>query len=112
VPPIKRGKKLINGLDVPAKLFTRKLGDCDTKSLALVSTLLHQPSIKCILVMVTNPDHMFVAIRGVPTAYQTSITYQGQKYIVCEPVGPARLKIGELAFKDCKTTQIFKIENN
>ncbi len=109
IPPDKRGKKLINGLDVPAKLFLRKVGDCDTKSLAFVSTLLHHPNTKTVLITVEG--HMFAGVRGTPTAYQSSVTFQGEKYIICEPVGNARLKVGELAFKDRKVKHIAKIAN-
>lgn len=108
-PPSSRAGKYIGELDVPAKMLTVGTGDCDTKSILFASVLLHQPSIKVAVVLVDNPSHMFAAVRGVPTAYQAFIEYQGEKYIVCEPVGNARLPIGELGFKDCKTRMVVKM---
>ncbi len=108
-PPASRGNRYIGELDVPAKMLTVGTGDCDTKSVLFASVLLHQPSIKVAVVLVDNPGHMFAAIRGVPTAYQAHITHQGEKYIICEPVGNARLPIGQLGFKDCRTRLVVKI---
>lgn len=108
-PPAARGKRYTGELDVPAKMLTVGTGDCDTKSVFFVSALLQHPTIKTVVVLVSNPDHMFVAYRGVPTPYQAYITYQGEKYIVCEPVGNARLPIGKLGFADCKTRLVAKI---
>lgn len=108
-PPASRKGKYIGELDVPAKMLTTRTGDCDTKSVFFASTLLHQPNIKVVVVLVSNPDHMFAAIKGVPTAYQSYITYQGEKYIVCEPVGNARLPIGKLGFQDCRTRLVVKV---
>ena len=109
-PPSARNGKYISEIDVPAKMLTGGTGDCDTKSVFFASVLLHQPSIKVAVVLVDNPSHMFAAIRGVPTAYQAYITYQGEKYIVCEPVGNARLPIGQLGFKDCQTKLVVPIK--
>jgi hypothetical protein len=108
-PPANEYGKFINGLDTPARMLLKGKGDCDTKSIVFVSTLLHDKRFKMLFVMVTNPDHMFVGIRGVPNPYQASITYQGEKYIVCEPVGEARLKMGQLAFKNCQVTHILPV---
>ncbi|TAE17411.1 MAG: hypothetical protein EAZ95_06530 [Bacteroidetes bacterium] len=108
-PPASRKGVYIGELDVPAKMLTVGTGDCDTKSVFFVSTALHQPTIKTVVVLVDNPSHMFVGVKGVPTPYQAYITYQGEKYIVCEPVGNARLPIGQLGFKECKTKMVVKI---
>jgi hypothetical protein len=109
-PPTSYDGKFINGLDTPAKMLLKGKGDCDTKSVLFASTLLHDTRFKMIFVLVANPDHMFMAVRGVPNAYQAGMDYQGEKYIICEPVGEARLKMGQLAFKDCRVTHIIPLK--
>lgn len=108
-PPASRGKRYTGELDVPAKMLAVGTGDCDTKSVFFASTLLHHQSIKVAVVLVDNPSHMFAAIRGVPTPYQAYIEYQGEKYIVCEPVGNARLPVGKLGFPECRTRLVVKM---
>lgn len=76
----------------PSMCLTEGTADCDSKCILFSSILSHNRDID--IVYVTVPGHLLLGIKGIPNAYQKYITYQGQKYILCEPVGPARLAFG------------------
>lgn len=93
VPPSEWNGKIIAGLFPPSILLKAGWGDCDSKAMLFCSILANNPIYEIVGVHV--PGHLYLAIKGVPQAYQATITYKGEEYIVCEPVGPARLELGK-----------------
>jgi hypothetical protein len=93
IPPAETKEKAIEGLLPPSWSLTVGYGDCDTKAMLFVSTLSHNPEYDIILLGL--PSHMLVAIKGIPKPYQDVYEYQGERYILCQPVGPARLNFGD-----------------
>lgn len=93
IPDMKMDDRIISGIFPPHISLVKGWGDCDTKAMIFSSILAHDPSYE--VIAVTVPGHLYLAIKGVPKPYQQSIEYQGQKYIVCEPVGPGRLPFGK-----------------
>lgn len=91
-PPNSMGDKVISGLFPPPTLLLKKWGDCDSKAMLFASTLSHDSSYT--IVAVNVPGHTFLAIKGIPQAYDSVISYRGDRYIACEPVGPARTPFG------------------
>ncbi|OJJ22111.1 hypothetical protein BKI52_08715 [marine bacterium AO1-C] len=88
--------KQTGGIFPPSLALTNGYADCDTKAVLFASVLLHNPRYK--IVFITIPGHLFLAIKGIPKPYQKYITYRGEKYILCEPTGPARLAFGQDGF--------------
>jgi hypothetical protein len=93
IPPQKWNNKIISGLFPPSISLKEGWGDCDTKAMILSSILANNPNYE--IIAVTVPGHLFLAVKGVPQAYQNTVSYKGEEYIICEPVGPARLELGK-----------------
>ncbi|MCS6832989.1 MAG: hypothetical protein NZ521_05410, partial [Flammeovirgaceae bacterium] len=106
IPPMTWNGKIIAGLFTPSILLKEGWGDCDSKAMLFCSILANNPMYEIIGVHV--PGHLYLAVKGVPQAYQATITYKGEEYIVCEPVGPARLELGKKS--QYYTAPIKKIE--
>lgn len=91
-PELYKGKET-NGLFPPYLALLKGWADCDTKCMIYASILGRDPRFK--IVFITGPGHLLLGIRGVPKPYQDYVNFRGEKYILCEPVGPARLNFGE-----------------
>jgi len=92
VPPQEEGGKFIGGVYPPSMSLVKGYGDCDSKGVLFASILAHNPDYKVLGLRITG--HLFMAVKGVPRPYFKTVMYHGAEYIVCEPVGPARLPIG------------------
>ncbi len=92
IPPTEYNNKIIEGLLPPSLSLKLGYGDCDTKAMIFASTLSHSTDYD--MLVLTVPNHVLMAVKGIPKPYQEFIEYQGEKYILCQPVGPARLNFG------------------
>jgi transglutaminase-like putative cysteine protease len=81
------------GFQTPVGLFTQNRGDCDTKTVALVSIL---RSYGIDAVLVTVPGHMFAGIDLPPSPGDHTFEYRGRKYVSAEPSGLG-FPLGKLA---------------
>ncbi|NJL14646.1 MAG: hypothetical protein HC913_17685 [Microscillaceae bacterium] len=106
VPPEYTGGRYVHELFPPSLMLIRGKGDCDSKSTLFTSILRHDARFKLVLVSTENPHHMYVGIKGVPKPYQDYFTFRGERYLVCEPVGPSRMNLGALAFKESRITEV------
>lgn len=104
IPADVYNNKQTGGIFPPSLALTQGYADCDTKAVLFASVLLHNPRYK--IVFITIPGHLFLAIKGVPKPYQKFITYRGEKYILCEPTGPARLAFGKDGFSNYTINKI------
>lgn len=107
IPPDRDGEKFIGGMLSPAQSLHEMWGDCDTKSLLLASLLAHDPRYKLALVGV--PNHMFLAVEGIPRPYEFSLTFQGKQYLALEAAGPGRTPIGETYEKYRTITEVYPL---
>lgn len=104
IPADLYNNKQTGGIFPPSLALTKGYADCDTKAVLFASVLLHNPRYK--IVFITIPGHLFLAIKGVPKPYQKYITHRGEKYILCEPTGPARLAFGKDGFSNYTINKI------
>lgn len=92
IPPQQEGGKFIGGVYPPSLSLLKGHGDCDSKATLFTSILMHDPDYKIIGLRISG--HLYLGVNGVPRPYFKTVMYHGEEYIVCEPVGPARLPIG------------------
>lgn len=83
------------GFSTPLKLIYQNRGDCDTKLVAVNSTLKNLYNVKTIAVAV--PEHIFIGFKMTVQPGDDYIVYNGQKYVLAEPVGPAIQPIGKVS---------------
>lgn len=108
IPAEVYNNKQTGGIFPPSLALTKGYADCDTKAVLFASVLLHNPRYK--IVFITIPGHLFLAIKGIPKPYQKYVTYRGEKYILCEPTGPARLAFGKDGFSNYTINKIEPIQ--
>jgi len=91
-PPNKYKGKIISGLFPPPLSLNKGWADCDSKAVLFASIYLSIS--KSPVVLLESPGHISCGIRGIPGPYDQSVTYRGKKYIIAEPVGPGKLRLG------------------
>ena len=92
IPPTRSNSKVISGVLSPPQIFIEKWGDCDSKVLLISSILAHEPRYKILLVYLEK--HLLMAFEGRPHPNDSFIVFQGSKFILADPTGPAHLKLG------------------
>ena len=92
IPPTRSNSKVISGILSPPQIFIEKWGDCDSKVLLISSILAHEPRYKILLVYLEN--HLLMAFEGRPHPNDSFIVFQGSKFILADPTGPAHLQLG------------------
>ena len=92
IPPIHSNSKVISGILTPPQIFIEKWGDCDSKVLLISSILAHEPRYKILLVYLEK--HLLMAFEGRPHPNDSFIVFQGSKFILADPTGPAHLQLG------------------
>ena len=83
------------GFSPPLEMIAQNLGDCDSKSTAmmgLLPLLLAERSVAIFLV----PKHAFLGIEMEPREGDAHYTHQGKVYVLMEPTGPRVRPIGSL----------------
>jgi hypothetical protein len=88
------GKKT-GGILPPITAIVQGWGDCDTKTALVSSILSNWPQIRMIGISV--PGHYLMAVLQIPGKSDLFIEYQGLKYVLLEPSGPAWLPPGRVA---------------
>jgi hypothetical protein len=91
VPMLVNGRQT-GGIYPPLETVAKGRGDCDTKSALLASILLNWGKVK--LVGVGVPDHYLMAVLANPAKGDAFVEYQGLRYVLMEPAGPAWLPPG------------------
>jgi hypothetical protein len=91
VPMLVNGRQT-GGIYPPLETVAKGRGDCDTKSALLASILLNWGKMK--LVGVGVPDHYLMAMLANPAKGDAFVEYQGLRYVLMEPAGPAWLPPG------------------
>jgi hypothetical protein len=91
VPMLVNGRQT-GGVYPPLETVARGRGDCDTKSALLASILLNWGKMK--LLGVGVPDHYLMAVLRNPGKGDAFVEYEGLRYVLMEPAGPAWLPPG------------------
>jgi len=84
------------GFNPPAKLLWENQGDCDSK-MTLTATILRALMPRINMVMIYIDQHAFIGIDIPAEVGEKTIDYQGIKYLLGEPTGPALYRLGKLA---------------
>jgi len=92
IPPDSVDGKSIGGVLPPPLAFQMGWGDCDTKAIIFASILSHDPNAELVFLFV--PNHVLLAVESIPRPFQEYIDYQGKRFVIAEPVGPARHDFG------------------
>lgn len=83
------------GFATPIELLHNNLGDCDSKSVAMISILRNMyPSMR--MMMVYIPEHTFVGFQIPATSSDIALRIQGSTFVLAEPVGPRLMPLGQL----------------
>jgi len=91
VPDIVDGRRS-GGVYPPADALLRGKGDCDTKTALLASILLNWNRMN--LIGLNVPNHYLMGILRNPAKGDVYIDYNGLRYVLLEPAGPAWLSPG------------------
>jgi hypothetical protein len=83
------------GILPPITAIMQGWGDCDTKTALVSSILTNWPQLRMIGVSV--PGHYLMAVLQIPGKRDLFVEYQGLKYVLLEPSGPAWLPPGRVA---------------
>ena len=87
--------KNTGGILPPITAIVRGWGDCDTKTALVSSILSNWPQTRMIGISV--PGHYLMAVLQIPGKRDLFVEYQGLKYVLLEPSGPAWLPPGRVA---------------
>jgi len=85
-----------SGFNPPAKLLWENQGDCDSK-MTLTAALLHALMPRLNMVMIYIDKHAFIGIAIPSNVGEMTINYQGKRYLLAEPTGPALYRLGKIA---------------
>jgi len=91
VPMVVNGRQT-GGIYPPLEAVAKGSGDCDTKSALLAGILLNWNKIK--LIGIGVPDHYLMGVLRNPAKGDAFVEYQGLRYVLMEPAGPAWLPPG------------------
>lgn len=84
------------GFVTPIQLLTQNKGDCDSKAVAMASILRNlYPKLR--IVMIYIPGHAFVGLKMDPEPNDVALKIGKHKFVLAEPVGPARVPLGQIA---------------
>lgn len=84
------------GLLTPRQVLEQNSGDCDSK-VTLMAALLAQLFPELPQIMVFVPGHALLGVALPVQSNQESLMWEGQRYLLMEPTGPAELPPGQLA---------------
>jgi hypothetical protein len=94
IPPNLEGDQHTGGMLPPAMAMVRGWGDCDTKTGVLAAILSNWSTVRIIGVAV--PEHYLMAILRLPSKGEAFVEWQGLRYVLIEPAGPAWLPPGQV----------------
>ena len=83
------------GVLLPETLLDNNIGDCDSKALAMASTLINiDPNLEIFFVLI--PRHAFLAINIPAERSDHKIKRNGKVYVLVETAGPSMTKVGTI----------------
>jgi hypothetical protein len=94
VPASVEGGQHTGGILPPAMSMVRGWGDCDTETALLAAILSNWSGVR--IVGIAVPEHYLMAIQRLPAQGEAFVEWQGQRYVLIEPAGPAWLPPGQV----------------
>jgi len=91
-----RGATDGTGFAVPAELLHVNQGDCDSKATALAS-LMRTLAPDTATAIVLLPGHAVLAAGLEPQPGDRTLELDGQRFVLMEPAGPARIPLGQVS---------------
>jgi hypothetical protein len=91
-----RGATDGTGFAVPAELLHVNQGDCDSKATALAS-LMRTFAPETATAIVLLPGHAVLAADLEPRPGDRTVELDGQRFVLMEPAGPARIPLGQIS---------------
>lgn len=92
------------GFATPIEIFERNRGDCDSKSVALLSMMRAlYPNMR--MMMVYIPQHTFVAFEVPYDTQDVALRIGNRNFVLAEPVGPRILPLGQVDDKSLAALQ-------
>jgi hypothetical protein len=85
-----------SGFNPPNNLLFQNQGDCDSK-VTLTAAILKSMLPKLDLAIIYIPNHALIGIQAPYIEDEQHITIEGIDYVLAEPTGPAKYKIGHIA---------------
>lgn len=86
------------GYVLPSLMLEINKGDCDSKSVAMASTLLTMmPGEKSVIILI--PEHALLGVSIRPEKGDAQIKYNGRRYVLMEPAGPGLAPVGMISSK-------------
>ena len=83
------------GFSPPIEMIAQNLGDCDSKSTAMMGLLALLQKDRSVAIFLV-PKHAFLGVEMEPREGDARHTYQGKTYVLMEPTGPNVRPIGSL----------------
>ncbi len=111
IPPVVEDGRHTGGILPPVMSLMRGWGDCDTKTGLLTSILVNWPNMR--MVGIALPGHYLMAVLRIPARGEAFVEYQGLKYVLVEPAGPAWLAPGTVGvdtLPELEAAEGFRIE--
>jgi hypothetical protein len=93
IPPYQDESKMYGGLMPPTGTLRMGWGDCDCKGTLFATLMSHYEGAKVIAVNV--PGHFLIGVKGVGQPGDDTVQFEGEEYVLCEPVGVARFPFGK-----------------
>jgi hypothetical protein len=93
--PAAQDGRITGGMTPPLVTMLAGEGDCDAKTALLAAILRSWSQIK--LIGVGVPNHYLVGVLQHPAKGQAFVEYEGRRYLLLEPAGPAGLPPGTIA---------------
>lgn len=83
------------------EMLLKNKGDCDSKSVSFISTVKNiYKGLKTIIVVIDGHAFVGLNISSLPT--DKTITHRNVRYVLAEPVGPSKSKLGQISVKSSK----------
>ncbi|MDX2066167.1 MAG: hypothetical protein SFX74_10525 [Fimbriimonadaceae bacterium] len=93
IPPYQDEARMYGGLMPPTGTLRMGWGDCDCKGTLFATLMSHYDGAKVIAVNV--PGHFLIGVKGVGQPGDDTVEFEGEEYVLCEPVGVARFPFGK-----------------
>ncbi len=98
------------GFSPPLEMLAQNLGDCDSKSTAMMGLLSLLEEKRSVVIFLV-PGHAFLGVEMEPLKGDASYTYQGKTYVLMEPTGPRVRPVGSLLQSSFEHLQAGRIDD-
>jgi len=84
-----------SGFATPFEVLTRNRGDCDSKTVAMISLLRNFfPQLRMIMILI--PEHAFLGVELPQGPGDFALGVEGRRYVLADPTGPGLYPLGQV----------------